>query len=285
MRTLTYYVATTLDGFIADPSGGFDFFPVPDELVSVLVEEFPETIPTQARAHLGIDPPNKNFDAVVMGRRTWEPSLDDGVTSSYQHLKQYVFSTTMSEAPDDTVTLVDSDPLAYVRELKQQDGGGIWLCGGGSLAGALLPEIDELVDQFVEFGVGMSGQFPAFDRDLGIELFVLCGHRGVLTQGHRECAGRQTRDAAEDDGVTGGAGGADTGDQADIRDQSVHRAEGRSAEPSARDIGTGVTRLVSPGPGRMRCLVRIFVGRHLAIVRPATGGSAQIVLRRRSIPW
>jgi len=145
LRTLTYYVATTLDGFIADPSGGFDFFPVPDELVSVLVEEFPETIPTQARAHLGIDPPNKNFDAVVMGRRTWEPSLDDGVTSSYQHLKQYVFSTTMSEAPDDTVTLVDSDPLAYVRELKQQDGGGIWLCGGGSLAGALLPEIDELV--------------------------------------------------------------------------------------------------------------------------------------------
>ncbi len=177
MRKLTYYVATTLDGFIADPSGGFGFFPVPDELVSVLVEEFPETIPTQARAHLGIDPPNKNFDAVVMGRKTWEPSLVDGVTSSYQHLKQYLFSTTVSEAPDETVTLVDSDPLAYVRDLKEQDGGGIWLCGGGSLAGALLPEIDELVLKVNPIVVG-SG-IPLFRADFAPHLFDQVESRAI----------------------------------------------------------------------------------------------------------
>lgn len=145
MRTLTYYVAVTMDGFIAGPNGEYDFFPIPDELTAALVQEYPETVPTHVRDHLGIDSPNKKFDSVVMGRRTWEPSLDAGVTSAYKHLDQYVFSTTMTEAPDDTVTLVDSDPLAYVRDLKKQDGAGIWLCGGGSLAGTLLPEIDELV--------------------------------------------------------------------------------------------------------------------------------------------
>jgi dihydrofolate reductase len=145
MRALTYYVATTLDGFIADPAGGFDFFPLGGEGMEALIDEYPETIPTHFRAQLGIETPNKNFDAVVMGRRTWEPSLDAGVTSSYQHLKQYVFSKTLKHAPDDTVTVVETDPLEYVRDLKRQDGMGIWLCGGGSLAGTLLPEIDELV--------------------------------------------------------------------------------------------------------------------------------------------
>lgn len=32
-----------------------------------------------------------------------------------------------------------------MRELKDADGAGIWLCGGGRLAAQLLTEIDELV--------------------------------------------------------------------------------------------------------------------------------------------
>lgn len=177
MRTLTYYVATTLDGFIGDPAGGFDFFPLTEELTAVLVEEYPETVPTHLRALLGIDAPNKNFDAVVMGRRTWEPSLDAGVTSAYRHLKQYVFSTTMTEAPDETVTLVDSDPLEYVRGLKQQDGKGIWLCGGGSLAAALLPEIDELVLKINPIVIGDG--IPLFRREFEPHHFDLVESRAI----------------------------------------------------------------------------------------------------------
>ena len=38
-----------------------------------------------------------------------------------------------------------ADALATVRELKQQEGLAIYLCGGGNLAGELLPEIDRLI--------------------------------------------------------------------------------------------------------------------------------------------
>ena len=43
------------------------------------------------------------------------------------------------------ITVTDEDPVALVRRLKHQDGTGIWLCGGGALAAALVDEIDRLV--------------------------------------------------------------------------------------------------------------------------------------------
>lgn len=55
-----------------------------------------------------------------------------------------------------------TDPLEYVRDLKRQEGLGIWLCGGGSLAGALLPEIDELVLKVNPIVVGDG--IPLFRR-------------------------------------------------------------------------------------------------------------------------
>lgn len=61
------------------------------------------------------------------------------------HLRQYVVSRSLTKSPDPGVTLVSADPIAMVRELKQQDGAGIYLAGGGELAGQVLEEIDELV--------------------------------------------------------------------------------------------------------------------------------------------
>ena len=52
---------------------------------------------------------------------------------------------TRSEAVAPEGVTFTADALATVRELKQQPGQGIYLCGGGDLAGALLPEIDRLI--------------------------------------------------------------------------------------------------------------------------------------------
>src|SRR5262245_14021680 len=145
MRKLTYYVACTADRFIARADGSFDCFPTEGEHLAGLIESFPETIPGHLRGALGVHAPNRHFDAVLMGRRTYEVGSAVGVTSPYPHLKQYLFSRTMKASPDATVELVSGDAVAQVRQLKGQDGKGIWLCGGGKLAAALFPEIDDLI--------------------------------------------------------------------------------------------------------------------------------------------
>ncbi|MCO8275994.1 dihydrofolate reductase family protein [Actinoplanes sp. TRM 88003] len=145
MRKLIYYVAATVDGFIAAPDGDFAFFGLPDELLAFIAERYPETLPTAFRDQLGITAPNQVFDTVVMGRGTYEPALEVGVTSPYAHLEQFVFSRTLDPAIDPAVTVVADDPVPYLRELKQRPGKDIWLCGGGAFAGAVRSEIDEYV--------------------------------------------------------------------------------------------------------------------------------------------
>ncbi|ALG10885.1 dihydrofolate reductase family protein [Kibdelosporangium phytohabitans] len=145
MRKLVYYVGISLDGYIAGPNGEIDFYPVSEEFMGWMGRNYPETLPTHVRRHVGFDDaPNQAFDTLVMGLGTYRPALDAGIASPYGHVKQYIVSTSLEKIDDPAVTLV-RDPLPLVRELKQQDGLDVWLAGGGKLAGALLPEIDRLV--------------------------------------------------------------------------------------------------------------------------------------------
>lgn len=143
MRELVYYVAVSIDGFIADPRGGFDAFPVEGDHMDAVLGEYADALPAHVLAALGLEPPRTRFDAVVMGYNTLTPALDAGIGSPYPHLRQFVASRRAREV--DPAITVTADPLAAVRELKGEDGLDIWLCGGGQLAGALRDEIDRLV--------------------------------------------------------------------------------------------------------------------------------------------
>jgi dihydrofolate reductase len=146
MRQLTYYIAMSIDGFIAGPADEVDFFPGSDEYMQWMVREYADALPSHARAHLGVaDAPLTKFDTIVMGRRTYDPGLQLGITSPYAHLRQHVFSRTL-EPLDPAVTFIDGDPVETVRALKYEDSElGIYLAGGGTLASQLLNEIDRLV--------------------------------------------------------------------------------------------------------------------------------------------
>lgn len=147
MRDVVYYIASTLDGFIAREDGSFDGFPWDEQFGADLFASFPETFPAHLRGAEATPVENRWFDTVLMGRRTYEVGLTEGITSPYPTLKQYVFSRTMGRSPDENVALVPDDAVKVVTALKREPGKAIWLCGGGELAATLFEE--RLVDRVI----------------------------------------------------------------------------------------------------------------------------------------
>jgi len=120
MTELTYYVASTLDGFIAHSDGSFDGFAWDDEFVADFFAEL------------------KNFGTVLMGRKTYDVGLKEGKTSPYPDMRQVVFSRTLEESPDPAVEVVREDIVEFTRTVKAEAEAPIWLCGGAEIASTLL---------------------------------------------------------------------------------------------------------------------------------------------------
>lgn len=180
-RKLVYFVACTLDGFIARPGGEADFFETSGPYLSELAATFPETFPSHARSALGITAAGSHFDTVLMGRKTYDPALRLGLASPYAHLRQYVFSRSLPPSPDPSVKVLDNSPVALVQTLKaERTGRDIWLCGGGELAGQLLPEIDEVMLKLNPVAIGAGTAL--FGTAAGLHRFELLGQK-VLTGG------------------------------------------------------------------------------------------------------
>jgi dihydrofolate reductase len=145
MRKVTFGVANSLDNFIARDDHSVDWL-LWSEDVAAFVQEF-----------------WKSVDTVLMGRKTYEAGARLG-TTSYPGVANYVFSRTMQEAPDPAVQVIATDVVAFVRELKEQDGGDICVMGGGALANALFEA--DLID---EVGVNvhpvlLGSGVPLFSR-------------------------------------------------------------------------------------------------------------------------
>lgn len=143
MRDVTYCVATSLDGRIAAPDGDFSAFPESGDHMKVILNDFTDTIPARVQSALGLRSDGSRFDTVMMGWDTYTPALHVGIRSPYPHLKQFVASRQPRDVPSDVT--ICPNPLATIRQLRMQEGTGIWLAGGGALAGALLDEIDHLI--------------------------------------------------------------------------------------------------------------------------------------------
>ncbi|MFC0675861.1 dihydrofolate reductase family protein [Brachybacterium hainanense] len=176
-RRLTYFVAATVDGFIAgpdgsDPSGPGGFWPVTDDYIAFLASAYPETLPVAAREALGISGEPEQFDTVLEGRRSYEIGLAAGVADAYPHLRHLVFSTSLEQLPSAEVELVRTDPVQRVRALKAEAGRGIWLVGGGTLASALRAEIDELIVKLSPITIGAGIPLWGGGAAFGVEAWT-----------------------------------------------------------------------------------------------------------------
>ncbi len=87
-----------------------------------------------------------------MGRSTYEFGYGYGLTpgvAPYPTMKNYVFSKSLRvDAPiDEHLSIVRSDAVSFIRNLKNSDGGRIYLCGGGIFASTLLD--NDLIDSLI----------------------------------------------------------------------------------------------------------------------------------------
>ena len=129
MRKIIYYVAASLDGFIAGPNDEIDRFIGGGDAIEHYMNDL------------------QTFDTVIMGRRTYEFGYAYGLqpgAPAYPHMRHYIFSDTLQfENQHERVYVVGRD-LEVVRKLKAEKGTDIYLCGGGQFAGRLLD--NQLID-------------------------------------------------------------------------------------------------------------------------------------------
>ena len=124
-----YYVAASLDGFIATSDGGVEW-----------LEPFQAT-----GSDYGFNSFYPRIDALVMGSRTYEQTLTFG-PSPYAGKRTLVLST--RELPSSAgVEIADLSPEAAIGHLTVAGASKIWLVGGGELAGSFARE--GLVDRYI----------------------------------------------------------------------------------------------------------------------------------------
>jgi dihydrofolate reductase len=123
-RKVSLFIASSLDGFIAREDGGIDWLFTDDDY--------------------GYKGFYDSVDTILMGRKTYETAvrLGEGFTGK----SCYVFTKHKRESQAKNVEFA-SDPLGLVKKLRQADGEGIFLEGGGETISTFLN--NELIDEIV----------------------------------------------------------------------------------------------------------------------------------------
>lgn len=134
MRKLDYYIAVSVDNFIAKPDGSVDGFLGEGDHIQPYIDSL------------------RNYDTVLMGRSTYEFAYQFGLRKGqpvpmYGHMKQYVISSTIGAFDHPQIEVVSQDVSTFLANLKDQEGLDIYLCGGGTLAAYLIEHglIDRLI--------------------------------------------------------------------------------------------------------------------------------------------
>jgi dihydrofolate reductase len=145
MARIVGYIASSLDGFIADPEESLDWL-------------------YKAEADLGehhYDKFIKGIRTVVMGRTTYDWLMKSGVPWPYGEQRSIVVtSRPLSDAPANVETRTDVDAL--IAELRGLDDGDVWMLGGGKLQMAFMERgaLDEIEIYIASAIIG--GGYPLF---------------------------------------------------------------------------------------------------------------------------
>lgn len=160
MRSVTYSMGASLDGYIVGPDGGFEWTEPDDEVFRFATDEL------------------RGVGVHLLGRRLYEtmlywetadqdPRLDDSMrtwAALWKPLPKVVFSTTLS-AVQGNARLLSGGLAEEIERLRTEPGTGDIAIGGATLAAeaAALGLIDEY--QVRVYPVLVGGGVPFFPQD------------------------------------------------------------------------------------------------------------------------
>jgi len=130
MPKIVYYVASSLDGYIAGQNDDISQFILQGEGV----EKYQSDL--------------TNFETVIMGRKTYEFGYQFGLKPgqpAYPNMKHYIFSNLLKIDNLSETVEIKALSVENINEIRQNSKTDIYLCGGGELAGWLLE--NNLIDQ------------------------------------------------------------------------------------------------------------------------------------------
>ena len=170
MRKIVLFIAMSLDGCIADRSGGVDWLTGQGE---------GETFDAYG-AFI------REVDTVLMGWNTYRQVTEELSPGSwpYEGLTCFVFTHRQPPAERPAgVTFTAEAPCALVRRLRTQPGGVIWVCGGADLARQLMAE--DMIDRYylsvipTLLGGGIR-LFGVSDRERKLRLIETRSYDGIV---------------------------------------------------------------------------------------------------------
>lgn len=132
-RKIILNLAISLDGCIADKSGGFSWISGHNDNSQNTEKQF--------------DFPafSKNCDTIVMGRKSYD---DCGIENieNYEK-KQFIVATSEKRVSIKNVEFVSGDIVQKISNLKDKEGEDIWLFGGAGLTDAFVQA--DIVDEYI----------------------------------------------------------------------------------------------------------------------------------------
>ncbi len=133
MKQIIYYVAASLDGFIAGSNDDVSNFIYEGDGIKKYIEDL------------------QSFKTVIMGKRTYEFGYKFGAIAgqpspAYPHMKHYIFANDLKFENKSEMVEVKNIDIEEIKKIKNTSETDIYLCGGGIFAGWLLDnrEIDIL---------------------------------------------------------------------------------------------------------------------------------------------
>jgi len=144
------FIATSLDGFIADRNGGIEWL---------------NDVPNPDQTDMGYYAFMERTDTLLMGRNTFEKVLSFGISWPYEK-PVFVWSRTLSEIPNELkgkAEIVSGDPETILQKIHEKGFGRIYIDGGKTIQAFLKEDlIDEII--ITRIPVLLGGGIPLFEE-------------------------------------------------------------------------------------------------------------------------